>query len=152
MGIEGVMKVPGGESRIESVKNALRTIDEEGTVFIHDAARPFVSPELIGRGASAIASGCGAVPVVPLADSIRHLTADGSESVPRSEYVAVQTPQVFRSEDIKAAYFNLENEEGLTDDASVAELYGIQINLFDGEPSNIKITTPADIDRFTDHR
>lgn len=149
-GISGIIKVEGGASRIESVRNALRFVREEGKVFIHDAARPFVTAELIKRGNATVGKGIGAVPVIPLTDSLRHITPEGSEAVPRSEYVAVQTPQIFYSEDILNAYNSLTNSEGLTDDASVAERNGVKIELYKGDPANIKITTKIDLEKYTD--
>lgn len=152
LGIE-IHKVKGGGSRIESVHNGLEAIagiimSEKDTdvckVFIHDAARPFVTSELIKRGSEKVLEGTGAVPAIPLTDSIRKLTANGSESASRTEFVAVQTPQIFLFKDIKAAYDALKDEEGLTDDASVAERFGLRIEIFSGEPSNFKITNPSD--------
>lgn len=146
-----VEKVPGGATRFDSVKNGLGfirssfcDIGRDDTVFIHDAARPFVTPELILRGASVISEGVGAVPAVPLTDSIRRLLPDGSVSVPRADFVAVQTPQIFRFDDISRAYASVEDSSGLTDDASVAERAGISIRLYEGDPANRKITIPED--------
>ena len=119
--------------------------DKGGIVFIHDAARPLVTPELIARGASTLVPGNGAVPVVPVTDSLRHIGPCNSVSVSRSEYVAVQTPQVFFLSDILDAYESVEmSDPTLTDDASVAERFGLGIILFDGDPENIKITHPKD--------
>lgn len=150
--------VAGGKSRIESVRNALsfikklqenEEIGENDLVYIHDAARPLVTPELISRGSKLVEKGIGAIPVVPLTDSIRRLDADGSSrSVERSRYVAVQTPQIFRVKDICAAYDKVGDESGFTDDASVAENNGMKIVTFPGEPSNIKVTTPFDFTHF----
>ena len=144
-------KTAGGMSRIRSVRNALKYLDgEEGRVFIHDAARPLVTSELIYRGAGAFGPGVGAVPVIPLSDSIRKLERDGSIAVKREEYVAVQTPQVFLLSELKAAYDALVNEDGFTDDASVGESYGLKIVTFPGDPDNIKITNPSDFQRLSD--
>ena len=148
LGVE-ILKVPGGSSRFYSVKNALSVIeDPEATVFIHDGARPLVSPELIRRGASAVGAGKGAIPVIPIVDSIRELTSDGSVAVDRSRYVAVQTPQVFICKDIKKAYDAASSDIGVTDDASVAERFGIEILTFPGDSVNIKVTNPEDFSRL----
>lgn len=147
------MKVKGGESRIESVKNALRELageeidGEEATVFIHDAARPFVTPDLIQRGSAEVKEGRGAVPVVTLSDSIRMITPGGTKAVDRSHYVAVQTPQVFRLSDIRKAYDALVDTAGMTDDASVAENFGLEIVTYKGDTNNFKITNPEDFRR-----
>lgn len=164
MNIE-IIKTEGGASRLESVWNALREIDSkclergEIKVFIHDAARPYISPLVIERGEKTVKPGVGAVPCVPLTDSIRRLTPGGSVAADRADFVAVQTPQVFYYEDIKAAYENLRKKDGtfngteesltfrqLTDDASVAERYGLRIALYEGDPSNRKITNSSDFD------
>lgn len=147
-----IEKTAGGRSRIESVRNGLHYLKEnsEGAseagqvVFIHDAARPEVSPELISRGCDAVRSGLGAVPAVPVTDSLRKLESGGSKAVDRSKFVAVQTPQVFILEDISQAYDSLVDESGLTDDASVAEKSGVRITLFEGDPANLKVTNPRD--------
>lgn len=150
----GIDIVPGGSSRIESVRNGLDFIDgclekeslagEDIQVFIHDAARPFVTTDLIERGSKAVKSEFGAVPAIPVTDSIRMITPTGSRAVDRSDFVAVQTPQVFMFHDIKSAYDSVKEESGLTDDASVAERAGLNIVLFDGDPANKKITNPSD--------
>lgn len=139
--------VCGGRSRTESVKNGLMGVPdgEESLVAVHDAARPLVTAGLISEGWKTAAEEGGAVPAVPVTDSLRHLSADGSRSVDRSEYVAVQTPQVFRSLMLKEAYAR--NPEAVySDDASAFEAAGNRVALFKGNPSNIKITNPGDIE------
>lgn len=149
-----LLKVPGGSSRIESVRNGLTRIlsecpdgagSDEVRVFIHDAARPLVTPELIARGAEMAGKGVGAIPVVALSDSIRRLTAEGSEAADRAAFVAVQTPQIFMLPDIAAAYDAVKEGRGLTDDASVAERFGLKIVTFSGDPANFKVTNPNDL-------
>lgn len=142
-----IQKVAGGRSRIESVRNALESIavDDGATVFIHDSARPYVREEMIRAGAARVARGVGAVPAVPVTDSLRRLQGGGeSECVRRSDYVSVQTPQIFILDDIRDAYRKVTGEDGLTDDASVAEKAGLKIRLYEGDPGNIKITNPSD--------
>lgn len=144
------MIVEGGVSRAHSVLNALKALKhiEQRTdmlVAIHDAARPLVSEEIIARGWMCAHEKGAAVPVIPLTDSIRHLDTDtSSHSVPRAEYVAVQTPQIFRAHLLLQAYSLLETGEidaaKVTDDASVAELAGHKVSLYPGELKNIKIT------------
>lgn len=139
----------GGNTRSRSVINALRIIAEpaDALLAVHDAARPLVSPAMIRRGWQKASEHGAAVPAVPLTDSIRRLTEGGSVSVPRSEYVAVQTPQMFLGDILIGAYASL-SEEGLdrvTDDASAVEMSGRQPALYDGEPTNIKITGPYDL-------
>lgn len=151
-----IMKTEGGSSRVESVKKGLaflKTIipenEKESIIFIHDSARPGIKPETIARGKEKVKHGRGSVPVIKIADSLRRLTPSGSVPVDRNEYMAVQTPQIFIYEDIQRAYDALpEDYSRFTDDASVAENSGIQIDLFEGDPSNFKITTPEDFKRL----
>ena len=153
-----IEKVAGGKSRIESVRHGLEFVAESlkiesehmddgsaAIVYIHDSARPYITPQLIERGCDLVMPGRGAIPVVPIADSLRRLTENGSVAADRSEYVAVQTPQIFILEDILSAYRNLTDESGLTDDASIAEKSGMKISTFEGDPANIKVTTAFDL-------
>lgn len=137
--------IAGGKSRYQSVKNALTAINdfENALVAIHDGARPLVAEETIRRGWDTAACGYGAVPVVPVTDSLRIVGADSSKSTDRSLYRAVQTPQIFSLNAIKKAYSGIEKPI-YTDDASVAEDHGISIRLYDGQTDNIKITNPSD--------
>ena len=135
--------VKGGNSRFESVKNGLQSIEKDGLVAIHDGVRPFVSSQLIGRCyKSAEDYGSGVAAVIPK-DSIRELTDSGSNTVNRNQYRLMQTPQTFKLAIIKQAYMSTV-DKGFTDDASVAENAGSKISLVEGGYSNIKITTPED--------
>lgn len=143
--------VKGGRTRFHSVKNALKSIQADicDTILVHDGARPLVSRELIRRVGSRAAESASAIPVVPVTDSLRKLCGDatlGSDSVSvnRSDYVAVQTPQGFAAGLLTAAY-NTRYDPKFTDDASVVAADGNHINLVEGEPDNIKITTPRDL-------
>jgi len=136
--------VPGGETRFQSVKNALPLIANEGFVAVHDGVRPLVTPELINYCYdSAVVMG-NAVPVIPVNESIR--SVDGSESRPedRRRFRLVQTPQVFKVINLKKAY-EQEYDITFTDDASVIERTGEKINLISGNPGNLKITSPDDL-------
>ena len=136
--------VKGGESRFESVKNGLQTIDKAGLVAIHDGVRPFVSSLLIGQCyKSAKEFGSGVAAVIPK-DSIRELTDTGHKAVNRNHYRLMQTPQTFELSIIKQAYLST-NNKNFTDDASVAESTGSKISLVKGDYSNVKITTPEDV-------
>jgi len=136
--------VTGGETRHESVMNGLRLIPEGYIVGIHDAVRPLVSLETIERCyLAAMETGSG-VPVVEMDESVRMISPGGSEHLDRARLRRVQTPQVFRSEEIRKAYLRA-FDPGFTDDASVYEsLYG-KLTLVDGNPENIKITQPSDL-------
>ena len=135
--------VKGGMTRFHSVRNALEKVPDGAIVMIHDGVRPLVSPDLIARLLAAVENGGGAIPATPVTDTLR--STDPSAPDPdRSAVVAVQTPQVFLSEDIKAAYRQA-YEPSFTDDASVAAKKGIPVALVPGDRYNIKITTPEDL-------
>ncbi|HHV87254.1 MAG TPA: 2-C-methyl-D-erythritol 4-phosphate cytidylyltransferase [Petrimonas sp.] len=141
--------VSGGETRFHSVKNGLSEISEDEIVGIHDAARPFVSKEVIGRCyREAFDFRCGIIPVIEERNSVRILTAYENKAFDRERIRVVQTPQVFPAGLLKNAYETPYREE-FTDDASVAEDDGIQIKLVEGDEKNIKITTPLDL-RFAE--
>lgn len=136
--------VSGGENRFQSVKNALLLIPPGVIVGVHDGVRPFVSSSVILNCYEEAQKLGAIIPVVPLAESIRRKQGKKSVSVNRNNYFSVQTPQVFQSEIILKAY-EQEYKETFTDDASVVESSGYKIYLFEGNPENIKITTPFDI-------
>lgn len=136
--------IEGGTTRFESVKNALRLIDEEGIVFIHDGVRPLVSVATLKRCLSLAIEKGTAIPVLPINESIRKINGITSAAVDRNQYVTVQTPQVFRSNIILKAY-NQEYIPEFTDDASVVEKMGVPISLTEGNLENIKITHPSDL-------
>lgn len=136
----------GGRTRRESVANALMEIeaDSDTLVAVHDSARPLISPEVIARGWEC-ARMCGsAVPVIPVADSLRRKRTNGdTESVVRADFMAVQTPQVFSAAILKKAY-SLPDDASFTDDASMVQAAGYPIRLYDGDPDNMKVTVPSD--------
>jgi 2-C-methyl-D-erythritol 4-phosphate cytidylyltransferase len=134
----------GGATRFQSVKNGLRLVDAHALVFVHDAVRCLVSPELIRRCAEAALENDNAIPAVAATDTIRMVTAEGNEMIDRNKVRFIQTPQTFFSNVIKEAY-EQPYQESFTDEASVVEKLGVKINLVEGERNNIKITTPADL-------
>lgn len=138
--------VEGGATRYESVKNALNILpDGIDIVAVHDAARPFVDEDTIIRTIEAACEKEAALPVIPLVDSIRRVSANGeSVAEDRSAYVAVQTPQVFKSEILKQAY-SKPFDSRFTDDASIVESIGIHITLVQGSPDNVKVTFKKDL-------
>ncbi|MCH5228131.1 MAG: 2-C-methyl-D-erythritol 4-phosphate cytidylyltransferase [Muribaculaceae bacterium] len=137
--------VAGGKTRGESVKKGLEMVnDPDSLVAVHDGARPLVSPDIIARGWEEMSRKFAAIPVIPVVDSLRLITKGGSISVDRSEYVAVQTPQVFHTARLKEAYKSA-SDRNFTDDAAVMEHAGYEIALFEGNPDNIKITDPKDM-------
>jgi len=135
--------VTGGTERFYSIKNGLEYASGN-VIGIHDAVRPFVSLEVIKRVFESVKQHNAVVPVIDIKDSIRHLKNENSESVNRSEYKIVQTPQCFLNELIKKAYHE-QYSPNFTDDASVIENLGNPIYLVSGNDENIKITTPIDL-------
>ena len=142
--------VKGGFTRFHSVKNALDTIPDGSMVAIHDAVRPLITVEAIRRLFAEMESSRAVIPVMPTVDTLKLLDrkdgrlAEAPEMLDRSRVFGAQTPQIFRSEDIKAAYTQ-PYDTLFTDDASVASRYGIPLTFVEGERLNIKITTPEDL-------
>jgi 2-C-methyl-D-erythritol 4-phosphate cytidylyltransferase len=136
--------VAGGVSRFDSVSNGLSAIGNQGIVFIHDGVRPLVSNETLGRCMQKTVEEGNALPVLPVVESLRKVENGINTVTNRDVYVIVQTPQVFRAEEIKAAY-QLGFDPAFTDDAAVLERYGKTINLVEGNRENIKITYPSDL-------
>lgn len=135
--------VKGGEQRFHSVQNALESATGD-LIAVHDAVRPFVSEKVIQDAFEAAEVNGAVVPVIPVKDSMRRMTFDESEAVPRGSYRIVQTPQVFKANVIKMAY-EQKYHIYFTDDASVVEDGGHDIVLVDGNEENIKITTTFDL-------
>ncbi len=143
--------VKGGITRFHSVRNALERVPEGALVAVHDGVRPLVSAKLIAEMFDKAEDVPGLIPVVPCVDTMKVLCKDGDTlravpgaSVDRSVLYGVQTPQIFQSEIIKAAY-GLAYDTSFTDDASVVERYGKNLSYTMGERFNIKITTQDDL-------
>lgn len=134
----------GGATRFQSVKNGLEEVDNNSVVAIHDGVRPLVSENLINSLVKEVRQGIGVIPVIPVTDSIRKVEEDLSIYIDRSNLFKVQTPQCFLSSEIKEAY-SQNYSELFTDDASVFETKGGQINTLLGEEKNLKITTDEDL-------
>lgn len=138
----------GGATRAESVSNALATVGPDCRyVAVHDGVRPLVTADVLADALQAVETGAdGAIPAVPVTDSLREVNADGgSEPVDRTRYRAVQTPQVFRADRLREAY-SRELRPEFTDDASVMSAAGYaDIRLTAGSPYNIKLTHPRDL-------
>ena len=138
--------VNSGAERFHSVKNALSMLNADGIVAIHDAARPLVSTSVVNQSFEvALEKGNSVVGILPV-DSVRKVVSDGSSrALDRSELRLVQTPQTFRLSDLQASY-HVEYRSGFTDDASVMEYFGLEINVIEGNRENIKITYPNDLE------
>lgn len=133
--------VAGGATRSASVRAGLAAVpDEAAVIVVHDAARPVPVPHVWRAVLEAVAAGAdAAVPGVPVTDTLRSIHGG---VVDRSSLVAVQTPQAFRAAALRAAHAD---GGDATDDASLVEARGGNVVLVDGDPRNVKITTPADL-------
>ena len=141
--------VVGGATREESVLRAAMAASRDSALFaVHDGARPLVTPDLVDR-TIAKAAVCGAAaPAVRLKDTVKRVKEGGEveRTVNRDKLRAVQTPQVFDANLLKASlHAALEAGAELTDDCSVVERLGKVVFLIDGEEENLKITTPVDM-------
>ena len=142
--------VKGGFTRFHSVKNALKFVPDGALVAVQDGVRPLVSVDKVRELFEAAETAPAVIPVMPVTDTLKVLEkrngtlAVTGETVDRSRIFGAQTPQVFQSEALKAAY-TLQFDTAFTDDASVAERYGIALTFREGERFNLKITTPEDL-------
>lgn len=174
LGFHGAKVVKGGSvDRWETVRNALEHVPEDAThIAVHDAARPGVSGKLLDRVFAAARTLGAVVPAVDIAGTVKRVSADVTEvsededavadlilgessramiatrtveaTVDRSNLVEVQTPQVFEIGLLRRAYAQ-DDLTGATDDASLIERLGETVYVVEGESSNIKVTTPADL-------
>ena len=139
--------VAGGANRSASVRAGLDAVpDGAAIVVVHDAARPGAPVSLFEAVVAAVRGGAdGAVPGLPLADTVKRVR-DGAvvETLDRSELVAVQTPQAFRAAALRAAHAG---GGDATDDGALVEAAGGRVVVVPGVPENVKITSPADLER-----
>jgi 2-C-methyl-D-erythritol 4-phosphate cytidylyltransferase len=146
----GATVVAGGTNRVESVSRALEAVadtEEPDFVLVHDAARALTPPELVVRVVEALRSGYPAVvPALPVSDTIKAVDAVGAvvATPERAGLRAVQTPQGFVTELLLRAYQQAGTAE-FTDDASLVEHIGGQVQVVDGDPLAFKITTRLDL-------
>lgn len=174
LSFHGAVVVPGGRAeRWETVKLALEHVSGDCThIAVHDAARPAVSPELIGRVFEAAQLYPAVIPALSVTDTVKRVdsavrtasaeeedpadailgdagrptvsTRDVQETVDRSNLVLVQTPQVFEQSLLRRAYAQ-DDLSGATDDASLVEKLGETVRVVEGEARNIKVTAPEDL-------
>ena len=138
--------VAGGAERFHSVKAGIAALSDDVTsIMVHDGVRALITKKLIIRTALTVEDNDAVIPVVDVADSYRRVTDSGSEIVPRSTLRIVQTPQTFKASVLRSAY-DQEFDTAFTDDASVVERMGVAITLVDGERTNLKLTTPEDME------
>lgn len=139
--------VAGGETRAESVRLGVREVPSDAAaILVHDAARPLVSDDVVGRVLAPLTAGWdGAVPGLPVADTLKRASAGTiTETVDRSGLFAVQTPQAFVADAFRQAL------AGALDDASdcagFVEAAGGRVRVVEGDPALRKVTTPADLE------
>ena len=145
-GLVGWRAVTGGKTRAESVQAGLAAITAGRTqpVLIHDAARPFVTKEHVDRLLKALEVSDGAIPALPVPDTLKRGDGLVDETVSRDGLWRAQTPQAFRTGKLKAAYRLWPTGEEPTDDASVMERAGGSVAMVPGDPLLMKLTYPRD--------
>jgi 2-C-methyl-D-erythritol 4-phosphate cytidylyltransferase len=149
-----VRVVEGGDTRQESVWNALRALDcaDDDIVLVHDAVRPLIDPAVIRRTIQAVEKHSAAIVGLPALDTIKQVerTADGAivtATIPREYIVQAQTPQGFRCGLLRKAFAEAEADGFVgTDEASVVERAGTQVFVVPGSAANLKITQPGDLE------
>jgi len=136
----------GGAERTISVRSGLNSLQNSDIdhVYIHDAARPFVTPALMKGLNLALTDYPAAVPALPVIDALK--TMDG-DAVDRNKLRRMQTPQAFHYSAIKAAFDTMDSDESFADDIAIAKQAGLSIAFTQGEPQNFKITYPHDFDK-----
>jgi 2-C-methyl-D-erythritol 4-phosphate cytidylyltransferase len=135
----------GGETRFHSVKSGVSLIDDDDAIVaIHDAVRPLVTKQIIDDSFDCAEQYGNAIVAIKSRDSVRQIKDNRSQSLNRDEIYLIQTPQTFQAAQLKKAYLQ-PYQESFTDDASVVEQTGVNINLVGGSYQNIKITFPEDI-------
>ncbi len=142
-----VATVPGGETRAESVRAGLAEVDDEATVvLVHDAARPVLPEEVIERVVKALNEGWdGAVPTLPLADTVKRLRGrEVVETLPREELAAAQTPQAFLAPVLREAFAG--DLAGATDCSALVEARGGRVTTVAGDRRLLKVTDASDLE------
>jgi 2-C-methyl-D-erythritol 4-phosphate cytidylyltransferase/2-C-methyl-D-erythritol 2,4-cyclodiphosphate synthase len=145
----GVRGAAGGERRQDSVANGFDAASADtDVILIHDAARPFVSADLIDRTIDAAAAHGAAIAALQSRDTIKRVAADGTivETIPRETIYLAQTPQGFRRDVLAKAIAIGRSGVEATDEALLAERAGYTVHVVDGDPGNVKVTTAEDLE------
>ncbi len=141
--------IAGGARRQDSVENCLRALPSDtDLVAVHDAVRPFVTPEEIAAAVEAAAQGGAAIVGILTVDTVKQVARTRViGTIPRDRIVLAQTPQIFRFEILRQA-FDKAREDGFsgTDESSLVEHLGVEVTVVPGSDRNIKITKPADLE------
>ncbi|TMJ02603.1 MAG: bifunctional 2-C-methyl-D-erythritol 4-phosphate cytidylyltransferase/2-C-methyl-D-erythritol 2,4-cyclodiphosphate synthase [Alphaproteobacteria bacterium] len=152
-GLAAAEPVPGAATRQGSVRAGLEALSTKAPaiVLVHDAARPFTSAALVSRAIAAAAKSGAAVPGLPVTDTVKLVDGDGgvAATLNRAALRTVQTPQAFAYPALLDAHRRAaaQGREDFPDDAALAEWAGLKVAVFEGEPGNIKMTTPDDFAR-----
>ena len=140
----------GGRTRGDSVRAGLAYCSDADVVVVHDAARPLASPALFRCVVDAVLHGAdAAIPGLPVTDTVKRVVHEVenvvvTDTVPREDLVTVQTPQAFRRDVLERAHASATNA---TDDAALVEAIGGRVVIVAGEPQNLKITVPGDLEQ-----
>lgn len=137
--------VIGGRERFYSVANGLNAIAGSGLVAVHDGVRPVVSKEMLEEGFQTAEIFDSAVPYIDSVDSLREIEGEESKTLDRTKIKRIQTPQIFDVEKLKQA-MDIPYKPEFTDEATVWENAGHKVHFYKGNPNNIKITTPVDLE------
>jgi 2-C-methyl-D-erythritol 4-phosphate cytidylyltransferase len=143
--------VTGGEERSDSVRAGLAEVaDDAVVILVHDAARPLVTDVVVERVLAPLSDGWdGAVPGLPVGDTLKRVGADGgvAETVSRDGLWAIQTPQAFAAGTFRHAFSASDNLSQATDCAGQVEAVGGRVKVVEGDPRLLKVTTAADLER-----
>jgi 2-C-methyl-D-erythritol 4-phosphate cytidylyltransferase/2-C-methyl-D-erythritol 2,4-cyclodiphosphate synthase len=148
-----ISPVVGGATRQASVRAGLEALGarKPDYVLIHDAARPFASHDLLSRAITAVQKTGAAIPALPVTDTVKTIDGLGriDKTLDRASLRLVQTPQAFAYGPLLDAHRRAQaaGREDFTDDSALAEWAGMKVDVFAGEPGNIKITNPEDFAR-----
>lgn len=144
---DALFVIEGGSNRRESSQRAVDAVsDEFDAVLLHDAARPFLSPKMITDVIAAIGRSGAAAPGIPITDTVKRKESGRLATIDRQGLVTVQTPQGARLDLLRRAHAEVRSD--VTDDLGLLEAIGVVPEIVPGDPDNIKITTPEDVERW----
>ena len=138
--------VGGGDRRQDSVAAGIAAAPQAGWYLVHDGARPLLTAELAARTLDAARAHGAAVPGIPVADTLKQIDETGRvvQTVDRATTRAIQTPQAFAGDLLRRAHANV--TEDVTDDAAMIEAIGQPVFVVEGDPANLKVTRPIDLE------
>lgn len=138
--------VVGGDRRQDSVAAGLAAAPDAAWYLVHDGARPLVTQQLAARVLAGARSHGAAVPAIPVSDTLKQIDEDGrvTATVDRASIRAIQTPQGFAGDLLRRAHAAV--TEDVTDDAAMVEALGEPVFIVEGDPANLKVTHPIDLE------